>query len=236
MRGMMAVYKRELGAYFLSPLAYVVLGILLLLSGYFFVASTLMSQTADIGPTLMSTAVVLLFAVPALTSRLWSEEVRTGTAELLLTSPATTTQIVLGKYLAALTVMAAFLALTGLHTVFLATKGTLDWPATLTAYLGFLLFSAAAVSVGLLASALSESQVIAALTGFAILLLFWIAGWVSSDTSGTTRAVLEYIDLTSHLYDFVRGVLDTTHVVYFLSLIAGFLFLTVQRLELGRWR
>lgn len=231
-----SICKRELGAYFQTPTAYVVLAVYLILSGYMFASYAILAREAEMRTVLGNMAVVFLFIAPALTTRLWAEERRSGTDELLLTAPVSTAQVVLGKYLAALGLFAAFLALTGLFPGLMEAYGDLDWPATLTGYLGLALLGGAALAAGLFASSLTDSQAVAAVTGFGILLMFWLAGWIGDSLPGTAGKVLQYAALTRHYQDFAKGVIDLGDVLYLLSLATAFLFLAVRRLEAARVR
>lgn len=233
---LLAICRRELGAYFQTPTAYVVLAVYLALSGYFFASYAVVVRDADMRSVLSNMAVVFLFLAPAFTTRLWAEEARTGTDELLLTAPVATWQVVLGKYLAAVGLFATFLLLTLWFPALMDRYGDLDWRATLVGYLGLLLLGGAALAAGLFASSLTDSQVVAAVVGFGILLLFWVARWVGDSLPGWPGRMLSYLALTAHYPDFAKGLMDSSHVVYFLSLAAGFLVLTVWRLESARLR
>jgi ABC-2 type transport system permease protein len=228
--------RRELGAYFLTPSAYIVLALFLLISGYFFSTYVIAVRQADMRPVLSEVAVLFLFLLPALTSRLWAEERKQGTDELLMTAPLSTAQIVVAKYLAALLLFSAYLAVTLLYPVMLAVWGPLDWAAVLTGYLGLLLFGGAALAVGLYASSLTDSQMLAAISAFAMLLGLWISSWAGGALPPGWAPVLNYLSFTTHYQDFSKGLLDTSHGLYFLTLIAGFLFLTARRLESIRTR
>lgn len=231
-----SLVKRELGAYFLSPSAYAVLAIFLLVSGYFFSTYVISARQSDLRPVLSNMAVIFLFMAPALTARLWSEELKQGTDEMLMTAPVSTTQIVLAKYIACMLLFATYLGATFIYPVILEIWGSPDWRAVLTGYLGLFLIGGAAIAVGLFASSLTDSQMVAALVAFALLLAFWIISWAGDALPYTWKPVLEYLSLTGHYQDFSKGLIDTKHLVYFFSLIAGFLFLTAQRLENARWR
>lgn len=231
-----AIARREWGAYFLSPVAWVVLGVFLLLTGCYFAASVLSTSQADLRPVLGFTAALLLFIAPALTTRLWSEELRQGTDELLYTAPVSTAQVVLGKFLGALAVLVLYLLLTGVYPLLLRAFARPDLRAAAAGFLGLLLLGAAALAAGLFASSLTESQVVAGVVGFGLLLLFWIAGWLGDVLPGWPAGAVRYLALLPHFDDFGKGVLDTSHVIYLVSLTGGFLFLTARRLEAARWR
>jgi ABC-2 type transport system permease protein len=255
MNNTLAIAHKEIKAYFASPIAYIVVGFSAVLFGYFFVALLLnfdrMSLQAGSGfggpesvnvnqmlisPFFMNVAVILLFTLPLLTMRTYSEEKRSGTIELLLTSPLTDLQIVLGKFLGAFVLYAAMLAVTVVHIGFLFIFGNPEWRPVLTGYLGVLLMGGCFLSLGLFVSSLTKNQIVAGFITFAVFLMFWIVNWIAGFMGPTMQAVLNYMSITEHLNDFTIGVLDTKHVVYYLSFIAFSLFLTVRSVDTERWR
>ncbi len=255
MRNVLAIAHKEIKAYFASPIAYIVIGFSAVLFGYFFVALLLnfdrMSLQAGagfggpesvnvnqmlIGPLFMNVAVILLFTLPLVTMRIYSEEKRSGTIELLLTSPLTDLQIVLGKFLGAFVLYAAMLAITVVHVAFLFLFGNPEWRPVATGYLGVLLMGGCFLSLGLFVSSLTKNQIVAGFITFAVFLMFWIINWISSFMGPTTQAILNYASITEHLNDFTLGVLDTKHIVYYVSFIAFSLFLTVRSVDTERWR
>jgi ABC-2 type transport system permease protein len=254
MRALTAIYLRELRAYFHSPIAYVLWVGFLLITGYFFftgVASYSMAsmqamqnpmfmrlnlQEWLVGPLLGNMSVIMMLITPLLTMRLLSEEKRTGTLELLLSYPLTDLSVVLGKYLAALTMLALILAPTLVHLAILAMLGNLYWPAVLAGYLGLLLEGGGFLALGLTASAMTENQIVAAVAGFAGLLFLWIVGWSSSVVGPETGAALKGLSLGSHFENFPKGLLDTADLAYFAIFIGFFLFLSIRALEAKRWK
>jgi len=255
MSNTLAIAHKEIKAYFASPIAYIVIGFSALLFGYFFVALLLnfdrMSLQAGsgmggpetvnvnqmlIGPLFMNVAVILLFTLPLVTMRIYSEEKRSGTIELLLTSPLTDVQIVLGKFLGAFVLYAAMLAVTVVHIAFLFLFGDPEWRPVATGYLGVLLMGGCFLSLGLFVSSLTKNQIVAGMITFAVFLLFWIVNWIAAFVGPTMQGVLNYMSITEHLNDFTLGVLDTKHVVYYVSFIAFSLFLTVRSVDTERWR
>jgi ABC-2 type transport system permease protein len=168
--------------------------------------------------------------------RLLAEEQKLGTLELLMTAPIRDTEIVLGKYVAALLVLVSTLVLTLFYVVLLAWFGNPDPGPILVGYLGMLLFGGATLAVGLLASSVSPNQIVSAVLGFGILLLLTLIGQAAPLTEGVTATVLSQMSLTNHLQNFARGVIDTHSVVYFAMLIVLMLFLTSRNLESRRWR
>lgn len=229
------VARRELTTSFTSPLAYVLMGLFLVLTGYFFVAVLLALQTTDMSPYFSNVGVLLIFLAPLLTMRLIAEERKLGSEELILTSPITPAQWVVGKFVGALLVYTAFLLLTLLYPLTLSRLGTLAVAATLSGYLGLWLLGAAILAMGVFASSLTDNQVVAAMIAFALALIFWAAGWVSTSLSGPLGSFFTYVGLPSQYQDFSAGVLDTTHIVFFLSLIVGFIFLAVRAVDARRW-
>ena len=255
MNNTLAIAHKEIKAYFASPIAYIVVGFSAVLFGYFFVALLLnfdrMSLQAGSGfggpeainvnqmlisPFFMNVAVILLFTLPLLTMRTYSEEKRSGTIELLLTSPLTDLQIVLGKFLGAFVLYMAMLAVTVVHIGFLFIFGNPEWRPVLTGYLGVLLMGGCFLSLGLFVSSLTKNQIVAGFITFAVFLMFWIVNWIAGFLGPTMQGVLNYMSITEHLNDFTIGVLDTKHLVYYLSFIAFSLFLTVRSVDTERWR
>ena len=229
------IARRELRAYFLSPLAYVVTAVFLLINGYIFAAMLLTSRYADLRLVLANMAVTLIFIVPVLTMRVLAEERRQGTDELLLTSPLTVAQIVIGKYLAALVLYALILALTGVYPLILWKYGHPEFMPMLTGYLGVFLLGAAFLAAGVFASSLSDSQVVAGAVGFGLLLTLWIIDWAAGGLQGTAAKILQQLSVLRHLGDFQKGVIDSGHVLFYLSLGFVFLFLAVRMVEKRRW-
>ena len=255
MNNILAIAHKELKAYFASPIAYIVIGFSAILFGWFFVnllyyfdrislqaglgmggPPTVNVNEMLIGPLFMNVSVILLFTLPLVTMRIYSEEKRSGTIELLLTAPLTDFQIVMGKFLGAFVLYAAMLAVTVVHLGFLFAFGDPEWRPVLTGYLGLLLMGGCFLSLGLFVSSLTKNQIVAGMITFAVFLMFWVINWISSFTGPTMQSVLNYLSITEHLNDFTRGVLDTKHLVYYVSFIAFSLFLTVRSVDSERWR
>ncbi len=255
MNNTLAIAHKEIKAYFASPIAYIVIGLSALLFGYFFVTLLLnfdrMSLQAGsgfggpdtvnvnqmlIGPMFSNVAVMLLFMLPLVTMRTYSEEKRSGTIELLLTSPLTDLQIVLGKFLGAFVLYIAMLGVTVVHIGFLFLFGNPEWRPVATGYLGVLLMGGCFLSLGLFVSSLTKNQIVAGMLTFAVFLMFWIVNWIAAFMGPTMQSVLNYMSITEHLNDFTIGVLDTKHIVYYLSFIGFSLFLTVRSVDTERWR
>ena len=255
MRNILAIAGKELRAYFTSPIAYIVIGFFALLYGFFFVAIMryFVSQSMQSGllgggaqamnvnqqlirPLLQNFLVVNLFLLPMVTMRTYSEEKRSGTIELLLTSPVTDFEIVMGKFIGAMGLYAAMLAVTLPHIGMLYIFGRPEWKPILTSYVGLLLFGGCFVAVGLFISSLSKNQIVAGSVTFVIFLLLWVINWIGSFTGPTGDKLTSYLSIVDHFDDFSKGVIDTTHVVYYLSVITFGLFLTAKSVDTERWR
>ncbi len=238
MRNMLAIARRELGAYFASPIAYLVIAGFLAVSGYFFSVILVLSREASLRFTLANVVTVLLFVAPLLSMRLLSEEQRSGTLELLLTSPVQDWQVVWGKWLAAFILYVVMIGFTGLYVVILWRLGNPDFGPILSGYLGMVLLGAALLALGTLTSALTENQIIAAVLGIALVILFWLAHAIGEVVGATSLLgrFFNQLALSQHFFDFTRGVVDTGHVIYYLSVTAGALYLATRVLETRRWR
>jgi ABC-2 type transport system permease protein len=256
MSPMGAIVRKELKTYFVSPIAYVVAGVFLLLLGLllFLPILAISNQSLQmlrvqgnlpdvnlnqlvLRPAFANMAVVMLLVVPILTMRLFAEEKKLNTLELLRTSPLTITDIVVGKFAAAFVVFAGMLALTALGTVGLGAIAELRWPPIATAYLGVLLLGGVFLSVGLLASGLTENQVIAVILSFGLLLVIWLFDWAGQLLGDSPIGrLLSYLSPLGHFDNLVKGLVDSKDLVYFLAAIVFSLFLTHRVLESQRWR
>jgi ABC-2 type transport system permease protein len=253
MSNVIAIAHKELKSYFASPIAYIIIGFFALVFGWFFfvslnffiMASLQMGMPGAgqinihemaIRPLLMNISVVALFVLPLITMRAYAEEKKSGTIELLLTSPLTDTQIILGKFFGAVALFALMLVVTWIHIGILFLYGNPEWKPILTGYLGLLLMGASFMSIGLLISSLTRNQIVAGMATFAVLLLLWTVSWMADSASPTMRKVLEALSITSHFEDFSKGVVVLSHFVYYLSFITFGLFLTAKSVDSERWR
>ncbi len=253
--GVWAVFKKEMRLYFTSPVAYVVFTFFLLIVGYFFYsifafynltsiqaamnpafARDLNVTDAIMRPLFSNTGIILLFVMPMLTMRLFAEEKRSGTIELLLTFPVRDGEVLLGKFAAALALFLMLLAFTALYPAIVGYFTPVEWGPLLSGYLGLVLLGGAFLAVGVLVSSLTENQIVAGFATFGILLGFWIIGWSADLAGGNWRGLFQYLSILEHLDNFGKGVIETKDVVYYLSLIALALFLTLRALESKRWR
>jgi ABC-2 type transport system permease protein len=187
-------------------------------------------------PFFNNMTIILMFLLPLLTMRLFADEKKMRTEELLLTSPLRPAAIILGKYLAALLIYVIILLLTATYAVFVFIHGNPEPAPLLTAYLGLFLLGAVFIAIGLFASALTENQVIAAAISFSAILLIWVVSWVGESGPGAWRSILTYLSFFSHFKNMVTGVIDTQDIVYFLSFIFLGLYLTGSVFEFRKWR
>jgi len=256
MKNALTIAGKELAGYFVQPVAYVVMGVFLALAGFFFfellsyfqitlnmyaamqnanVLEHINLNQRVIEPLLHNLSIVLVILVPAITMRTFAEEKRTGTYELLLTAPIRTGEIVAGKFIASAAFMLIMIGLAGIFPVILAVFGNPEIGVMVSGYIGLALLSLAFVSVGLFTSSLTQNQIIAAISCFGALLLLFVISWPAQTGGGRVAGALRYLSLTEHFSQMVTGILDTSDIVYFLSLILVALFLTQRSVESARW-
>jgi len=251
MRNILAVAGKELRAYFHSPIAYLVMALFAVLCGFFFynytaafvVQTFRMMATGQMAPNVSINeyiirpllegvlTVVLLLLIPLVTMRLFAEEKRSGTVELLLTSPLTDLQIILGKFLGALALFAVLMLLSFLYIGLLFLYGNPNAKPLVAQALGLLLFGGALLSLGMWISTFTKNQIIAGVVAFALFLLLYVFDWVNAYSTSTAGRVMSYMALTTHFDNFAKGVIDSSDVVYYLSVIVMGIFLTARSVE-----
>jgi len=255
MKNMWFIAKKEIRAYFSSPIAYVVITVFLVLAGFFFYSliwwfnnqameaaqNPYYAQQMNINqmvfsPLFHNISIVLLLVIPLLTMRLFSEEKKVGTEELLFTSPISVGQIILGKFLAALFVLAVMLLLLGLLTGLTFAYGNPELAPVIIGYLGLFLMGAAFIAVGIFFSSLTENQIVAAVLTFGTLLLFLIMNWAAYSAGGAWKDILNYLSFFQHFDGLTQGMLDTQDLVYYASFAFFGLFLTHSVIQSRRWR
>jgi ABC-2 type transport system permease protein len=251
-RNIIAIADKELRAYFASPIAYIIIGFFALPFGVFFYLylegflrqSMQMAQFGGnlnvnqqvIRYVLQNASVIILFVMPMITMRTYAEEKRSGTIELLLTSPVTDFQIIVGKFLGAVGLYIAMLLVTMLYIAILFVFGNPEWKPLIAAYLGLLLMGGAFLSIGLFISSTTDNQIVAGIITFVVFLLLWIVGWFADSAGPLVGAVTKYLSVTDHFDDFSKGIIDTKDVLYYVSLITFGLFLTAKSVDSERWR
>jgi ABC-2 type transport system permease protein len=248
------ICRKELKSYFASPIAYLLMAIFAVIFGFFFYSATaffvmrgMESQMMGRGmpmdvnewvirPLLSNASVIALFLIPMITMRLYAEEKRSGTMELLMTSPIHDVEIVIGKYLASLIMFACVIGVSALDLAALFAYGKPDWKPILVGYLGLLLQGGALIAIGTFISTTTKNQIIAGGATFAVCLLLWVLDWVSSYEQAVWAKAIAYLSVVQHFEPFSKGVIDSKDVIFFASLIFFGLFLTARSMESLRWR
>jgi ABC-2 type transport system permease protein len=255
MKNSLVIAKRELGSFFNSPVFYVITTVFLIIYSFiffnilnFFSFQSFQAsqfQGMDVGvnlndmviePSFHNMAVILLLLIPVITMRSFSEEKKSKTITLLLSSPIHLKEIILGKFLACLIVVTVMILLSSYSIVFLTLIGAPEIGPVVSGYLGLLLMAGCYVSAGIFASSLTDNQIIAAVTGFGFTLFMWIIGWGAQAAGPGMGELLKYLSLIDHLESFTKGIIDSGDVVFYLSFIALGLFLTHRVLDSNRWR
>jgi gliding motility-associated transport system permease protein len=255
MKNIMVICRKELKSYFASPIAYLLMAFFALIFGFFFYSATrfllvrsMESQMMGRGmppvdlnewvirPLLMNASVVALFLIPMITMRLFAEEKRSGTIELLLTSPVRDAEIIVGKWLAAMLMYACILAFSAINLLMLFAYGRPDWKPILAGFLGLLLQGGCLLAVGTFISTTTKNQIIAGGATFAVCLLLWVLDWVSAYETTAFGKTIAYLSVVTHFEPFSKGVIDTKDVIFYVSMIFFGLFLTARSMESLRWR
>lgn len=233
---MIAVWKREVQSYFLSPLAYIFIGAFMVIAGIMFSSGNIIANNVSFNSTLGSLTFIFMLLVPLLTMKLISEDKKSKTDQLLLTAPLTVPKIILGKYFAAVTVFVVTLVISFVFPIVLAIFGSPAFGEIISGYIGFLLLGCALIAIGVFISSITESQVISALVTFFVLMLMWIGDvalslipfqWLST--------ILQWLSVYTRLNPFALGLLSVTPTIYFISITIIFLFLAVRSMEKRRW-
>lgn len=237
MNNTLTIAWKETKAYFTTPTAYIVGAMFLVLTGIFFVFDmTRPFAEASVRNFVSWASLFIMFLAPLLTMRLLAEEQKLGTLELLLTAPVQDWEVVVGKYIASFIALMVTIVFTLYYVALLYVFATPDTGPILSAYFGLVLYGMAALAIGLMASSLSGNQIVAAVVGIGILLTLSFIDRIASIVEGLAADVLNGISMNAHFTDFARGVIDTSHIVYYISMTAVFLFIAVRSLETRRWR
>ncbi len=254
MRTAWIIFRKELNSYFVSPIAYLLLTMFGLIFGFFFwnalgyfvfvgMESQMRGQMMPmnlneriIRPLLSNVSVIGLFFIPMITMRLFAEEKRSGTIELLATSPVRDLEVILGKWLAAMAMYAAMLLFTALNFAFLFKYGNPDWKPLVIGYLGLLLQAGCLLAIGTFISTLTRNQIIAGAATFGVCLLLWVFEWASGYETATWARVLSYMSVINHFESFARGVVNSKDAIFYITLTFLGLFFTARSMEALRWR
>ncbi len=236
MRNTTTIALKEFKSYLASPMAYVVTGIFLALTGFLFIISpATYFETSIRGLWELWGIILLLLISSVLTMRLLAEERKMGTLELLLTAPVRDSEVIIGKFLGSLGILTAMLALTFYYPILLMWFGDPDWGPIATGYLGLFLVGCTALAVGLFASSLTSNQIVAAVVTGGILFALWFVGGLADLLPEALGEVVSYLSLSTYIPDFMRGVVDTRGIIYYLSTTVLFLFLAIRSLASSRW-
>jgi ABC-2 type transport system permease protein len=254
MKNVLIICGKEIKSYFSSPIAYLLMTIFAVIFGYFFFSATAYFVQASmqmqmqgqnspmnvndfiIGPLLGNASVVGLFLIPMISMRLFAEEKKQGTIELLMTSPVKDWEIIVGKWLGAMVMYACVIGVSALNVALLFSYGKPDWRPILVGYLGLLLQGGCLLAIGTFISTTTNNQIIAGGATFAVCLLLWVLDWVSSYEQAVWAKVIAYCSVLTHFEPFSKGVIDSKDVIFYLSMIFLGLFLTQRSLESLRWR
>jgi len=254
MRNVWIICRKEMRSYFVSPIAYLLLAMFAVIFGFFFwnILGFFLREGTEammsgqmfpmnlnervIRPLLSNISVVGLFLIPMISMRLFAEEKRTGTIELLATSPVSDLQVILGKWTAAIVLYGGMLLLSAVNFVFLFKYGRPDWKPLAIGYLGLLLQAGALLAIGTFISTLTKNQIVAGAVTFAVCLLLWILEWVTGFDTATWARVLAYLSVITHFESFSKGLLDSKDAIFYVTLIFLGLFLTARSMESLRWR
>ena len=234
---MWAIFKRETTGFFQTPLGYIYMGMFLFLSGLFFTFLLNPGQGGTYTDVLGTMSFTLIFTTPILTMKLLSEERKTGTDQLLLTSPVSTLGVIVGKYLAAVCVFLCTIVITFIYPMILSKFAVIDVNVIIVGYLGYFLLGAAFIAIGVFVSSLTENQTVAAITSFGILLVLWIMEFLKNiiNLSEKGQKTFDWFLVLNRFGDFESGVLNFSAVIYFISIVAIFLFFTLRIIEKRRW-
>jgi ABC-2 type transport system permease protein len=229
------IYRRELRSYFNSPVAYVVILVFLIIIGWFFTSNLFVMNVASLRVVFELVPIVFLFFVPAVTMRLIAEERKSGTIELLTTKPVGDGEIILGKFLAAWTLLAAALLPTLIYAITVTMLGNLDMGPVLAGYLGLLLMGGVYIAIGIFASSLTDNQIVAFILSFLIVFVLFMLDKVLLYVPEGLASTLEFLSIDFHFSNIARGVIDSRDVIYFGSLLGFSLLLATVSLERRKW-
>ncbi|MGB3018593.1 MAG: ABC transporter permease subunit [Ignavibacteria bacterium] len=235
MNNILTIFRKELRSYFSSPVAYLVLAVFLIITGWFFTSNLFLGGVVTMRNVFDIIPFIFLFFIPAITMRSFAEEKKTGTIELLLTKPITDLDIVIGKFLAALSLTAIALLFTWIYVISLSFIGKLDFGAVTGAYIGLLLMAGVYISIGIFASSLTHNQVVAFIISFLIVFALFMLNKVLIFLPSGLASIFEYLSIDYHFGNIARGVLDSRNLIYYFSGILIFILLTKTSLESRRW-
>jgi ABC-type transport system involved in multi-copper enzyme maturation, permease component len=236
MSAAVTVAKREIKTYFNSPVAYIVVTVFMLLAGYLYFSQLFLEKQAELRYYFTLTPLIFTFIIPAITMRLIAEEKGSGTLEMLITMPVRDWEVVLGKFLAGMAMLAAIVGMTFFYAVTLALLGPVDKGPVITGYVGLLLMGGAYVAIGVMASSLTRNQIVAFILAFAISFALFIFGQILQYVPDWLAPVLAFLSMSNHFESLSRGVIDSRDVIYYVSVMVVALVIATASLESRKWK
>ena len=237
MRNILTIYKKEFFSYFTTPMAYIFLVVFALVNGYFFSNTFFLIGQSDLRTLFNIVPMVYLFFIPAITMGLIAKEKNLGTMEVLSTLPIKDFELVLGKYLSSLSLIVVGLIFTDIHLITLMKFGTnIDYGAIFSGYLGLFFVGGVYAAIGIFASSLFDNQVVSFIIAVFIVLMFFLFDKLLIFVPSILSGLIQYLSVDYHFSNIARGVIDSRNIIYFISIIGIFLFLTVQVLNSRRWK
>jgi ABC-2 type transport system permease protein len=230
------VAKREIRTYFNSPVAYIVVTVFMLISGYLFFSQLFLEKQAELRAYFNLTPLIFTFIIPAITMRLIAEEKGSGTLEMLITMPVRDWEVVFGKFLAGMAMLGAIVGMTGFYAISLSLLGPVDRGPLMTGYLGLLLMGGAYIAIGVMASSLTRNQIVAFILAFAISFALFIFGQIVNYAPDWISPVLAFLSMGNHFESLSRGVIDSRDVIYYVSVMVVSLVIATASLQSRKWK
>lgn len=238
MNKILTLAKKELNSYFNSPLGYIVVSVFLVISGWLFIQTFFLAAQASMRNFFDILPLIFMFVLPAVTMASWSEEKRSGTVEVLMTFPVKISEAVLAKFISSLVFLAILLALTLAVPYMVASVGSPDKGVIIAGYIGLLLLGAAYIAVGLWVSSVTKNQIVSFIVAAVIIFAFYMLGnsFIIGSLPGAIAGIAKFLSLSAHFNSILRGVISLSDIVYYLSIIAFFLFLNMRVVSLRNWK
>jgi ABC-2 type transport system permease protein len=232
----LVISRREIRTYFNSPIAYIVVPVFLIITGYLFFTQLFLEKQADMRGFFNIMPLLFMFLIPAITMNLLADEKKSGTLELLITMPVRDWEVVVGKFLAAMTLLCTAIGLTLVFAITVKTLGPLDRGPTIGGYLGLVLMGGAYVAIGVMASSLTRSPIVSFIVAFAISFALYLLGRLTQFLPEALQKLVAFLSIDGHFENIGRGVIDTRDVIYYLSVMGVCLLVATLSLESRRWR
>jgi ABC-2 type transport system permease protein len=232
----LVISRREIRTYFNSPVAYIVVPVFVIITGYLFFTQLFLEKQADMRGFFNIMPLLFMFMIPAITMRLLADEKASGTLELLITMPVRDSEVVIGKFLAAMALLCTAIGLTLVFAITVKSLGPLDRGPTIGGYLGLVLMGGAYVSIGVMASALTRNSIVSFIVAFAISFVLYLLGKLTQFLPSSLQGLVSYLSIDAHFENIGRGVIDSRDVIYYLSMITVSLLVATLSLESRRWR